>query len=86
MTTTSSQRFGYGADDLTTVEAAGFTDVEVLKDVDALALFADEVPQEAAELLERTGVEVVGKCERRSKCVGFWRVGGVAGRAPPTED
>jgi len=41
-----------------TVEAAGLTDVEVLKDVDALALFADEVPQEAAELLERTGVEI----------------------------
>jgi len=41
-----------------TVEAAGLSDIEVLRDVDALALFADSVPQEAAELLERTGVEI----------------------------
>lgn len=40
-----------------TVEAAGLTDVEVLRDVDALALFADSVPPEAAALLERTGVK-----------------------------
>lgn len=41
-----------------TVEAAGLGEVEVLRNVDALALFADSVPQEAAELLERTGVEI----------------------------
>ena len=47
-----------------TVEGAGLTDIEVLRNVDALALFADDVPQEASELLERTGVEagdLVGK-------------------------
>lgn len=41
-----------------TVEAAGLTDIEMLRNVDALQLFADSVPQEAAELLERTGVEI----------------------------
>lgn len=43
---------------LARVEASGLGDIEVLRDVDALALFADQVPQEAAELLARTGVEV----------------------------
>jgi arsenite methyltransferase len=40
-----------------TIEAAGLGDIEVLRNADALELFADSVPPEAAELLERTGVE-----------------------------
>lgn len=38
------------------VKAAGLRQVEVLRDVDALALFADAVPGEIAEIMERTGV------------------------------
>jgi hypothetical protein len=52
------------ADYFATVAAAGLGDVTVLKDVDYLALAADAVPEQARELLDRTGTrleDVLGK-------------------------
>jgi arsenite methyltransferase len=38
------------------LRAAGFDEIDVLKDVDALDIFRDAVPKEAVALLERAGV------------------------------
>lgn len=52
------------------VAAAGLTGVEVLKDVDALGALAAAVPEEAWELLRRTGVEAA-EIEGKVRSVTF---------------
>lgn len=62
----------------TTVEAAGLGQVEVLRDADALALFADAVPGEIAEIMERTGV-TAADLEGKVRSVTFRAIKGPAG-------
>ncbi len=45
------------ADYFRMIEAAGLGEIEVLRDVDGMVLLGGELPEEAAALLERTGVD-----------------------------